>query len=444
MESEIIRERILKRGADTKKGDDKKGEGEENDTNMETNAGGGGVDGASKKRTPAKSTPAKAPSNSGSKPTAPASATSTATLSSSTTPAAPKTSKEAPESDYTSMNRAPKTVKDAHPEAKAGKSRKTSSGVCSKRLNIAFRQLRSLGPDGPFGNISTPQDVTDLCEFVPPNDMDPNFGCPFVYLPWMGFLEGEDYEMIFPGEEPGVAFNSFVKYCQCHQGYELGCAAKVPHGPPTGREMYEDAAGEPKEVIVNSYSEFIPFGTPADRAEYCKMVGVWNGDFDSDIVEDFSSDVTECGCFFIGTAKDMVGTCPGVDLGAFFDRTDLTDPPTYFPTAMPSTPVPSTYIPTFSPSVDPTPGPTAAATTTSEVPTGFPTPSPTESPTFFPTHSPTFLECYEGEDGVLYPICPGSEEDELCDGTQDACNTDMCGCDLGVKFCEGEENPCIE
>lgn len=88
----------------------------------------------------------------------------------------------------------------------------------------------------------------------------------------------------------------------------MGCASTVPHGPPTtiidGKE-------------TSSYSEFIPFSTPAKRAKYCKFAGVWNGDFDVQDVH-VPEEVMKCGCFWVGTAQEMVGECPGVELGAFF------------------------------------------------------------------------------------------------------------------------------
>lgn len=246
---------------------------------------------------------------------------------------------------------------------KGAKSRKIDSGICTKRLMITYELLRSLGPDGPFGTIKTPADVTALCRFVPPESVfDANFGCPFLYIPeYFGFLSSEEeYKEIF--SEPlnpnpdldGEAFWNVVKYCQCHQGYDLGCAAKIPHGPPTTVVSYEDTG----DKMVNGYSEFIPGSTPADRAEYCKMVGVWNGDFDADVASDLSQDVMECGCFWLGTAQDMAGTCPGVDLGAFFNIG------TWAPT----------FTPTFSPTSDPTRWPTYS-------PTALPTSDPTELPT---------------------------------------------------------------
>mmetsp|Transcript_36085 Transcript_36085/g.77799 ORF Transcript_36085/g.77799 Transcript_36085/m.77799 type:complete len:419 (+) Transcript_36085:96-1352(+) len=217
-------------------------------------------------------------------------------------------------------------------DSKSGKSEEDGppSTICSKRLSIAFDQITSLDPDddGPFGLVTEPSDVTDLCYFMPPDEQnqDFNFGCPFLFIPGLGFVQGEEEYVEIFGEEAGVAFQSFVMYCQCYQGLELGCAAKIPHGPPAPSES------------VNGYSEFIPFSTPDDRAEYCKMAGVWNGDFDSDDVE-LTPDVEECGCFFVGQAQDMVDQCPGVELGEFFEFPEPSDPtmlptgsPTYFPT----------------------------------------------------------------------------------------------------------------
>ncbi|KAL7530792.1 hypothetical protein ACHAXR_003679, partial [Thalassiosira sp. AJA248-18] len=242
----------------------------------------------------------------------------------------------------------PTTSRGPKTEKIQGKSRKVSMGICTKRLDIAFELITALGPNGPFGTILEPSDVTELCEFNPPEEGDdPNFGCPFLFVPDIGFLEGEEFVEVL-GEEPGKAFESLVFYCQCHQGYDLGCAAKIPHGPPASTASYTDSEGNTKEVMVPSYSEYIPFSTPADRAEYCKMVGVWNGDFESDVVADFTEDVNDCGCFFAGQAKEMVGQCPGVDLGAFFVFPEETMAPTPDETTAPTPSIPgTTYYESF-------------------------------------------------------------------------------------------------
>ncbi|KAL9184872.1 hypothetical protein ACHAXT_002649 [Thalassiosira profunda] len=208
----------------------------------------------------------------------------------------------------------------------SGKSRKVSSGICDKRLEMAFDLIEPLAnsTDSPFGLVESPADVTDLCFFEPPNEPeDNNLGCPFFYIPNndmgipSGFLTTEE-EYVDTLGEAGPAFWQLLLYCQCYQGFELGCAAQIPHGPPTSMVQYASTDGTQKDVLANGYSEFIPASTPGERAEYCKMVGVWNGDFDSDVANEFTPEVDDCGCYFVGQAKDMVSQCPGVDLGAFF------------------------------------------------------------------------------------------------------------------------------
>ena len=209
-------------------------------------------------------------------------------------------------------------------EKSGSKSRKWGDGpwqsVCTKRLHIAYDLMQPFS--NLFGPIDKPSDVTALCSFAPPTSSNEyNLGCPFIYLPadvppGLGFVSGKsEYQMVF-GPDQGDAFNAFALYCECYEGYDLGCAGRIPHGPPTSEHVY----GMNKVAHVNSYSEFIPYSTPSVRAEYCEMAGVWNGDIYSDVYHEFSEDVKECGCFWIGTAKDMVGTCPGVELGAFFPR----------------------------------------------------------------------------------------------------------------------------
>jgi hypothetical protein len=189
-------------------------------------------------------------------------------------------------------------------------SKSSKGGTCDKRLADAYNQIRAL-PDA-FGVVTSPSEITAACAFDPTEAF--NLGCPFVYTTVRGFLDSEElYQAEFNDNDAvGSAFWSFVLYCQCHQAFDLGCAAKIPHGPPTAYIDYKIGS-----KVMNSYSEFIPTSTPEKRLDYCQMAGVWNGDFDSSIVSQFSSAVNDCGCFFVGTAKDMVGTCPGVDLGAF-------------------------------------------------------------------------------------------------------------------------------
>lgn len=177
--------------------------------------------------------------------------------------------------------------------------------VCNKRMNSAFSAIVASNFTKEF-NVTQPTDVMKLCKFEPPPVPGPNFGCSFVYDPTFGFIK--DFTGLINPEELADAFTQINLYCECYQGYELGCASTVPHGPPTtiidGTE-------------TSSYSEFIPFSTPAKRAEYCKFAGVWNGDFDVQDVH-VPEEVMKCGCFWVGTAQEMVGECPGVELGAFF------------------------------------------------------------------------------------------------------------------------------
>ena len=190
-----------------------------------------------------------------------------------------------------------------------GKSRKVSTGVCNRRLLLAFNAINSTQP-GFFPGINEPEDVTTkLCPFVTPTSEDPgyNLGCPFVFLPanYTGtgvpptnfFPKGvkeyvdlfEDLCSVDPNckqnaTAAGEAAASVALYCSCYQGYDLGCSSKV-----------------------NS--------TPQD--EYCEFAGVWNGDFNSTDVE-LSRETNDCGCFWISQVTNEVGNCPGVDLGNFF------------------------------------------------------------------------------------------------------------------------------
>mmetsp|Transcript_27146 Transcript_27146/g.65221 ORF Transcript_27146/g.65221 Transcript_27146/m.65221 type:complete len:697 (-) Transcript_27146:284-2374(-) len=285
--------------------------------------------------------PGKSPSNSGGGKMRPPSVPSWSKPSPPTTP-----TWSSPTNDWDAPPRSGKTAKGGGAWGGAwGKSRKPIvPSICDKRLYQAYDQIRALGTDGPFDTVRTPEDVTELCEFMPPeeDDDDYNFGCPLMYIPTLGFIRGQEEYMELLGDEAGEAFNSLVLYCACHQGFELGCAAKIPHGPPTSTISYETS-----DATVNGYSEFIPHSTPSARAEYCKMVGVWNGDFEADIVQDFTDDVKECGCFFVGTARDMVGTCPGVELGAYFEFPPPID--TDMPTPFADTDMPTTVFPTMVP-----------------------------------------------------------------------------------------------
>lgn len=227
-----------------------------------------------------------------------------------TIPGIPSGSKGSDSSKSSTTNSGTSSSSSHSSSSSTGKSSKSSKGgTCDKRLTDAYNQIRALPDD--FGVVTSPSEITAACAFDPTNAF--NYGCPFVYTTYWGFIDSEElYQAGFDNDAVGSAYWSFVLYCQCHQAFDLGCAAKIPHGPPSAFIDYEIGT-----KVVNSYSEFIPASTPEKRLDYCQMAGVWNGDFDTSVSRDFSPEVRDCGCFFVGTAKDMVGTCPGVDLGAF-------------------------------------------------------------------------------------------------------------------------------
>jgi hypothetical protein len=206
---------------------------------------------------------------------------------------------------------ASKTPVQTMPSVKSSKSRKVSTGVCNRRLILAFNSIQQL-PDF-FPGIFVPEDVTTkLCPFVTPTSEDPryNLGCPFVFIPadYTGtgvpptnfFPKGvkeyvdlfEDLCSVDPNcnqdttAEEAEALANVALYCSCYQGYDLGCSNKLP-------------------------------STPQKKDEYCEFAGVWNGDFNSTDVE-LSRETNDCGCFWISQVTNEVGNCPGVDLGYFF------------------------------------------------------------------------------------------------------------------------------
>ncbi|KAL7470534.1 hypothetical protein ACHAXS_010785 [Conticribra weissflogii] len=190
----------------------------------------------------------------------------------------------------------------------------TSSSICDKRLQIAFDILSQFNDN----DLTEPSDVTALCDFFPVPVEPFNFGCPIYFTPDDGFLTPDFFNSI-GNEIAAEAYTALTKYCECYQGYELGCAEKIPHGSSPSTFSYGIGQNS-REVFIPSYSEYIPFSTPASRAEYCKFAAVWNGDISPD---DFSlsKELGECGCFFVATAKDMLRGCPGIDLGSFWNST---------------------------------------------------------------------------------------------------------------------------
>mmetsp|Transcript_11663 Transcript_11663/g.21963 ORF Transcript_11663/g.21963 Transcript_11663/m.21963 type:complete len:390 (-) Transcript_11663:195-1364(-) len=212
-----------------------------------------------------------------------------------------------------------KSGRNTHAPTKAPVTPKPTSSpppsLCDKRRQIAFDILSQFGDP----ELEEPSDVTTLCEFFPAPEEPFNFGCPIFFTPDDGFLT-PDFFLSIGNVLAAQAYNALTKYCECYQGYELGCAGKIPHGPPLSTVDYGETSVS-GEVFIPSYSEYIPFSTPATRADYCKFAAVWNGDISPD---DFplSEELEDCGCFFVTTAKDMLRDCPGVDLGAFYNTTE--------------------------------------------------------------------------------------------------------------------------
>lgn len=193
--------------------------------------------------------------------------------------------------------------------SKSGKATGPSGGLCSNRLVLASK---SNDAAGNILQVNSPEEITERCEFD--TDFDANLSCPFIFTPDEGFADTEDkISYLFGGNQTiGEALYDFLLYCQCQQAFELKCTSKIPHGPPTAEIDFGYG-----NVLVPSYSEYIPASSPEVRAEYCAFGGIWNGDFDLENFYDLSADVQDCGCFWLYQAKEMVGTCPGVDLGVF-------------------------------------------------------------------------------------------------------------------------------
>jgi hypothetical protein len=192
--------------------------------------------------------------------------------------------------------------------SKSGKATGPSGGLCSKRLELAWESNKAANNTL---QVNSPEEFTERCEFDTDPDFYPNLSCPFFFDPDEGFLDTENKLVNFIGNETiAKAFYDFQLYCQCQQAFELKCTSKIPHGPPTAEIDFGYG-----DVLVPSYSEYIPASSPEVRAEYCAFGGIWNGDFDLENFYDLSADVQDCGCFWLYQAKEMVGTCPGVDLG---------------------------------------------------------------------------------------------------------------------------------
>ncbi len=102
-----------------------------------------------------------------------------------------------------------------------------------------------------------------------------------------------DFYINIPEIPTPKVFHGIKLFCECYHAHELGCATKIPR------------QGNDLAALGNN-------GAAAKWLNYCKAAGVWNADFDmNDVV--LSSEVKECGCYFIGQARELVDECPGVD-----------------------------------------------------------------------------------------------------------------------------------
>ena len=198
--------------------------------------------------------------------------------------------------------------------SKSGGRSSKSAKTCDKRLTLAKEAIEALTDTY---DVSL-EDITAACSFrsslnlsgdsnspVPlEKDPSPNMDCPSPAN--FAFLTKDDYETVFPFPY-GNAMRQFTSYCECHQGYELNCINKIAY-PEYGPE-----------------SEFTYPGDTGSNMwkEYCKFVGIWNGDIDYSEYNKLSSDVKNCGCYFIFSARDMIRNCAGVDLFTFRPRTNI-------------------------------------------------------------------------------------------------------------------------
>ncbi len=203
----------------------------------------------------------------------------------------------------------PGTGSSAGTSSMHGRSSK-SAKTCDARLKMAEKAIEAL----PGASDVSPENIKAACSFRSSLDLSgnpnspvpvkqnpsPNLDCPAPAI--FGFFEEEEYEVYF-GPDYGRAMRQFVKYCECYQGYELDCITKIPYPEygPTVEYVYPGDSGS------------------TEWKEYCKFVGIWNGDIDYVEYDKLKSDVKTCGCYFItSSAKDMVDNCAGVDLFEFW------------------------------------------------------------------------------------------------------------------------------
>jgi hypothetical protein len=188
-----------------------------------------------------------------------------------------------------------------------------SAKTCDARLKMAKEAIEAL----PGTSAVSPEDITAACTFRSglnlsgdPNspvpviqDPTPNLDCPAPAIGY--FFEDSTYDGFF-APPYNKAMLQFTKYCECHQGYELDCINKI---------AYPEYESGPR-----SGTDFVYPGDTGTKKwkEYCKFVGIWNGDIDYAEYDKLSSDVQQCGCYFVTSyAKDMVDSCPGVFLFQF-------------------------------------------------------------------------------------------------------------------------------
>ncbi len=190
-----------------------------------------------------------------------------------------------------------------------------------------------------YGGYVPPEIITAACSFGGIEDIAyPNWGCPVVADGDVLFADGYfadtgfDYFLAFG--PTGYIDWKFNEYCECHQGYELGCAAKIPY-PEYGPILLPEIPDAGDSQVAGPYfadSVVYPGDNHKKWLDYCKFVAIWNGDVthaveDDDLREDYtlalydglSKEVQECGCFFIKSAEGMVGECPGVSLFEYED-----------------------------------------------------------------------------------------------------------------------------
>lgn len=194
-----------------------------------------------------------------------------------------------------------KVETSAFGSSKASKTTKT--GACDHRLELLQLALSEIEVDW------TEEVINEKCHYQPeglyPGERPsgPNFGCALGY--WPGFDGFPVPETWSQGKNEfwqnpawgvdlvdAVANQAMEMYCECHLGIDEGCAAKLP------------LEGKKKWV------------------DYCIGAGVWNGDISLDDVV-ITDEVETCGCYFIGRAQGDIDSCPGVNLGEFFNFCDI-------------------------------------------------------------------------------------------------------------------------